>query len=422
MRSAPASPALDPEPGLVVIWPNCRPHDARILELLSERLAIVDVTELWWSPRRVLENYNRFYRTRVVPPYRTSVMHDKGVGPALVITVVDRSPQYGLRKALSGERTVSTHAFDMKADIRAEVGGGPSIHSADSPADARRELMMLLGRDLLDPHDWTPWDGVIRAARRDVIGADGWRTVGDLFHALDAAGTYLVLRNYEGLPDSLLRQGHNDIDLLTSSYRDIVAMARARPLTGVLPRHGGRFHVDIGGAPVVCDIRVVGDGYYPARWGEALLASRRRYKDLTWVPSEPEYHESLLYHALVHKPSLSAEYRARLDDMASKLQMPERTLGDDPERPRKVLFDVLSQRGFEVATPKDPTVFFNHRIVDSRAPLLMRLIDAVHRRAYRVGMRYVRRPGVAAVRTTREWVLATFPTVRTLGRMTRRQP
>lgn len=417
MRDAGATRA---ETGLIVVWPNAWWSRDRVLELASERLTVIDVTEVRWSPERTLENYNRFYRARLHPPYRTSLVHDKGRdGPILVITVVDATPRYDVRHATSGEAIVSTAMFDIKAQVRAQIGGGPSIHAADNPADARRNLMMLLGRELPDPDTVTPWNGTVTVEHRDVIGADGWDTVDQLFRALDAAGTYVVLRNYEGLPDSLFRNGHNDIDLLTSSYRDMVAMANARSLVGVLPRHGGRFHVDIAGRAMLCDIRLVGDGYYPTEWERELLATRRRYGDLTWVPADHEYHQSLLYHALVHKPALSHEYRTRLDEMAGALGATHLVLGEDPSRPDRVLADVLARRGWTVTGPKDPTVFFNRRYAGSRAPHLMRLVDALHRRAYRLFMRCSRRPALYAVRAAKELLVTRMPSVRSVGRTAR---
>ena len=83
---------------LVVIWSAARRQEKAILADLQDHLEVRRVHEVAWSPALVRQNYSRFYRGRLVPPYR-NVRLRKGNGPLLVVTAID---QHGVEQARGG--------------------------------------------------------------------------------------------------------------------------------------------------------------------------------------------------------------------------------------------------------------------------------------------------------------------------------
>jgi hypothetical protein len=161
-----------------------------------------------------------------------------------------------------------------------------------------------------------------------------------------------------------------------------------------LPRWGGRFDVVIGSRSVICDLRFPGDRYYEDSWARAILESRRLHPDGFYVPDDDELLDTMLYHAVVHKPEVRADYQVRLAALARNLNRSgweEEALGDR-ETARSILGDRLAARGFSIERPKDPTVYFNHRVRRVFAPIVWRALDALWRRVYRFAMRYLRYP------------------------------
>jgi len=110
---------------------------------------------------------------------------------------------------------------------------------------------------------------------------------------------YVVLRNFENLPDSVEYGDHSDLDLLVydfNHWREIFPQARAEfPLPRV------RFKIPIGDTYIFADIRSVGDGYYPADFQQAILEHREFNRKGFWTPSPLHHTIALAYHVVHHK-------------------------------------------------------------------------------------------------------------------------
>jgi hypothetical protein len=366
----------DAELHLVVIWSAARHAEARILADLREHLEICRVHEVHWSPELVRQNYARFYRGRLVPPYR-NVRLRKGNGPHLVVTALDRAPRYAMRETLHGPAVVNATLFDAKLRYRSWTGTGHLVHGSDSAAEARRDLMLLLGfttGEYLPAHAGA-WDGTVRPVRRDLSGARGWASPAELARALDCAVDYLVLAGAEALRGPGGQWGE-EVELLTNNYLELIAVTNARPRLRQIPRWGGRFLIPIAGREVACGFRFVGDGYFDPAWQRAVLERRAADRDGFYLPAPDDALETLAYHALVHQPALSERHRERLVAMARGLGRPgwTRAALEDPRRVKVLLDGMLAARGYAYVRPRDRMVVYNFAAVGAHWPAARRVL------------------------------------------------
>ncbi len=366
--------------GVFVVWAAGRAHERQILDVLRSDFEVLGVDEVHWSPDRVAENYSRFYRVSGLPPFRSSLPHYKGRGPFLVIVVRDENPLLGERMTMGGVRVVSTRIVDAKARFRDLTGGGVKVHSSDTPADAIRDLMLLLG---ITPEEYLAehadgWDGTIRSLHRDVVGSDGWDDLEQMFGVLAAMAEYVVLDRSD-----------ERVQILTSRYRWTLAVTRARPRHRFPPRWGGSFLVPVGGSDMEVVLRFVGDGYLDTNWATDLIARRREAEDGSFVPSEEDDRVLSAYRSVVHGGSLGGDATAEVDAQWAAVR------------------SFLDSHGYEVTEPRDPAVPFR--------PPGQRGQFAVRRSVMAVGARLgetLADPVRFRLLSGREWVLAEAPWLR----------
>ena len=63
---------------------------------------------------------------------------------------------------------------------------------------------------------------------RDLTGTDSWDSLQELFYVMNATVDYVVLRNFECLPEAYTLRGHGDIDLLVHDYDEAVRITCAK--------------------------------------------------------------------------------------------------------------------------------------------------------------------------------------------------
>lgn len=110
---------------------------------------------------------------------------------------------------------------------------------------------------------------------------------------------YVVLRNWEPLPDGVEFGDHSDLDLLVydlEHFREIIPEARPE-----YPYPRVRFKLQVGNEHIFLDVRHVGDGYYPTEFEEAILETRE-WNDKGFFTPNPIHHRiALAYHVAHHK-------------------------------------------------------------------------------------------------------------------------
>ena len=334
-------PDSTPEGHLLVFWRWPADGLENILDRIRERFEINRVVHLYWTEERIVDNFQRFYA--MISGHAYQKFTEAGVLPFLLVLVTDHNPVYEYRIAAgSGFKKVNVHSFDLKQALRRQ--GRTSLHTTNTPREFRRDLMYLMGQGAPNYHP-PPWDGKIEEIHRDVIGADGWRSLAEVFSVLNEAVDYVVLRNFEKLPDEHRYGKHGDIDLLVE---DVDAGNRAASILNK-ERRG---HTMVAGKKVYFDFRSVEDFYYDPEWCRRILRDKVMIRGF-YAPNMENYFFSLLYHGHVQKPKIAEDYIPRLMAMSKQIGLdwitPE--MLTDPGKAATILGDWLKGNGFYLTRP-----------------------------------------------------------------------
>lgn len=150
--------------------------------------------------------------------------------------------------------------------------------------------------------------------KEDLLGAEKWDSLLDLFKILNKSTNWLVLRNFEELNDSYKFKKGDDIDILCQDLEYFTAVMNAKR------RFGGRcsYYVSVNNHNIPLDIRFVGDKYIDPLWASDMLRTKNLHNNIP-CPSKYNYFFSLLYHSKLQKKAVKPNYIKRLDDLASQI-------------------------------------------------------------------------------------------------------
>jgi hypothetical protein len=133
----------------------------------------------------------------------------------------------------------------------------------------------------------------------------------DRMHHVDFQ--YLVLRNFENLPNDVKLGEHSDLDILCydfEHFKEIFPMAKAE-----YPYPRVRMKVPIADSFIYCDVRHIGDGYYPDDFARAMLVQREWNENGFYTPDPVHHRLALVYHCVHHKNHISDSYKRYLGDV-----------------------------------------------------------------------------------------------------------
>lgn len=204
-----------------------------------------------------------------------------------------------------------------------------------------------------EPRNPALWTLLAHALGLPVRGNEGWRDLPSVFRALDERVRYVVLRNYEMLPDRFDPSLHGDIDLLVDDLGAAVRTLRARKVV----RQPWRVHYEIivAGVPVRLDLRHVGDDYYCADWERDVLRTRRRLACGVFVPTAEHAFHTLAYHALFQKRAIASDYPAKVAALAAEAGVGGASFDDW----RGSLVAFMKARRYRPTRPEDRSVKYN---------------------------------------------------------------
>lgn len=345
---------MNKELHLFIIWKNAQKTTDKIVEDIHSKFTIKDVYDISWTSKHFSSNLSRFYGGKLPPncPKETRIGH----GPFTLIVVEDEDPSYEKRDTgRRGIQMVNTKMFDAKAVYRGWAeklhNASDLVHATNTPLETSHDLTLLLG---LNPDDYYSklgkklWDGEIKKLNTDLVGVNGWSDIHQLFYVLNSSIDYVVLRNFESLPDTYPLAYQEDIDLLVDNYKEACWIMNAKPVCKEPYRILNEVTID--GQEVRFDIRYVGDDYYHKQWEENILKNRVFDSGGFYKPNDEDYFYTLLYHAIVHKPEMRDDYNERLTKMSAELGINgiEKSLLDE----------YMNTMGYNYSKPVDKSVYY----------------------------------------------------------------
>lgn len=336
---------------LFIIWEKAQWKKKDILEDISKGLCIIKTVDITWDKSQFSDNLSRFYGQNL--PRGSKKEQECGNGTFTLVVVRDDNPDYVVRKTSHGKEIVNANIFDRKEKFRSWTNDettpknyhGSRVHGTNSEVEARHDLAALLGISPEElaaqaedfPEHWS----------ESVTGLRGWENLDQLFYILNQSVNYLVLRNFEYLPEAFCSEQHGDIDLLTDD------LDRMKWILGGVPVFKAKFRVHykvrVGNSDVYFDLRYVGDDYYCRAWEKDMLHSKIDSGRGFPIMSLQNYKYSLLYHALLQKSKLADDYKIKL---ANLFDCKEECYLEE-------LRNFLAESKYDITPPKDLSVYIN---------------------------------------------------------------
>ena len=348
---------------LVIIWENGRYKESEIVKSISEKFELIEKYKINWDKNLFGKNLTTFYGTNL-PPKSDKEKHC-GKGEFLLVIFYDNDPRYGYVKTSRGTERVNINIFSCKEKFRDMTGGGHKIHSTNSPLETNHDLTLLLGVNYNDyeislknkSKNNNANENIIKNIPNNIIGVNGWESLNQLFYVMNSSLDYVVLRNFEYLPDNRFSKNHGDIDFLVKDLNQAIYITNAQRL------YKKRYKIKVSGNNVLIDFEHVGDGSYDQNWQNHILKNRILSNNSFYIPDIENYFFSLIYHILMHKTYIADDYPGKIIDIYKKLSF------YDPSKCNfdnylKLIENFLSKNDYQITRPKDQSFFFDEKILN----------------------------------------------------------
>lgn len=341
---------------LFIIWNNALDYRAQIIQDIEKDLVVLGIHDIDWSADKFEENITRFYRKR---PNMADKANRVGRGYFTLIVVKDENPNYQVRDTSKGQETVNVNIFDRKERFR-KLTGPPTdlIHATNNEIETNHDLTLLLGVNCKDYIKLSQDGRHQLQGNLNLIGYNGWSSVSNLFYVLNNTMEYIVLRNWESLPNDLLHDTHKDVDMLVSNLTDAKYILNA---TKVFPEpHRVHYHVTIENEIVPFDLRYIGDDYYDINFEKDMMRTRILNPGGFYTPNIHFHFYSLLYHAYLHKNGVKDKYKIRLSELSDELTP---SYFDDENNIAGIIGKFLKINDYKLVQP-EPSVVYNIKAVN----------------------------------------------------------
>lgn len=193
--------------------------------------------------------------------------------------------------------------------------------------------------------------------RKDQEIKKEWKSIKDLFEAMNESLEYCVLRNTEDVTVDFSPEIHGDIDILVRDQKAAIRLMRASKVHKKSFRV--YYEVPVAGGVVPFDIRFVGDNYYSKKWESEVLDTRvlveRGGLRYYMMCPEQQYY-TLLYHVYLQKQSVSSDYPAKLKEYAVLANVP---YANDVNVEMPQLVRYMQDKCYDYVLPKDLDVGIN---------------------------------------------------------------
>ena len=341
---------------LFIIWSKALDKEYEIISDIKKKFNVLCSYKVSWSKERFAENLTRFYGQNL--PKDSHKEKHCGNDAFSCIVVKDNSPIYETRKTSKGDRVVNVNLFDAKQLYRSWTGGGHKIHATDNIEETKLQTMLLFGKsynyylDLDNKQIDVNWNN-------ELIGANGWKSLESVFKALNETLEYVILRNFESI-ESELNNEHPDIDLLVGDLVGVRDLLNAKKTSN--KKNRVQYQVLIANKLINFDFRHIGDNYYDAAWQKKIL-SNRIFEEYYFRPILIDYYYTLLYHAILHKPELSADYADKLLRLKQKINVDiTENSYMSIEKSIEDLTNFMKEKEYSFTQPIDYSVYWNYHL------------------------------------------------------------
>lgn len=255
---------------LFIIWEKSLSKKDIILEDLKKDYVIKEVYEINWKEAEFMKNLKRFYGNKIPSPSLKA--KECGKGSFLLVLVYDCNPK--LEKFFLDDLNlveINSNAFNSKQKYRKWVGGGSQIHGSNSEEETNHDLALLFGKKIEEFENELPekWNGVIKKmGEQNLVGDNGWKNITEFFNVLNATTNYVVLRNFEELPENM---NNKDLDILTDDSKAMSIIINEKNHSIDLP-------IKINGEEISIDFRYQMGHHYEEKWSREILKKRILYK------------------------------------------------------------------------------------------------------------------------------------------------
>jgi hypothetical protein len=138
-----------------------------------------------------------------------------------------------------------------------------------------------------------------------------WKSFDEFISVANQNCTWLVLRNFEYLPNNFFGND-TDVDILCENISLFVKTMKLRKRSWGI----GAYEATIDGKVVPFDVRFLGDGYYDKLWQYKMLKNRIFTTENVPRMNNEDYFYSLLYHSKIQKISVKEEYKKRFYELS----------------------------------------------------------------------------------------------------------
>lgn len=314
------------EQHLIIDWSNAFSEDDMVKQIENvglQHIETIDVAKFKNKSKTLTKFYSVGYK-----------VDDERGSTDFKIYLVTSPFCYDYRLTSKGNRLVNTILFDLKKKLRKQVKS--KIHATDNIQETKDNLKVL---GLYKKH----------YKRRE------FENISQVFDTLNELKDfkYVIMRNFEGIPDEITIDEHLDVDLLVTDYYLIKNVLDATTVSRPqkkLEDGGYRIlnSVLIEGKEVWFDFRHFGDKYYDTELERRLLDSRVPHKNF-YIPDTETHRYTLIYHAVIHKRRISKTYKK----IFRKLGLPETKTELLP-----ILNEYMDRNNFEYTKPHDESVGF----------------------------------------------------------------
>lgn len=342
-----------------ILWQNGKKYKLQLYKELEQNFEILSHFDVQWDKNSFSANLSKFYGQKLTSS--GSKIKHIGTGPFDLFLIRDRSPDYQMRKTSRGHAIVNIRIFDFKENFRSVMGGGHLLHASNDSFEAKHDFCLLFGMPI-DKYDVA---GVSKLKPLTHLpGVAGWRSVAEIFTVLNECDEYVVMRNFDPLPDAVELSHHGDIDLLSRNWRYTRDLLSAEPKFN--DSHRRHFKVTMSDhSSIPFDLRDEEDNYYDPKWSSSVLDTRVLSARGVHIPSAEHLEFMTIYHALVHKHFISKDYA---------VGGPKRSWAQRLER----LHDFMQQRHYTFTLPDDRSVGFDNRFRPDKISTVARNLKSLH--------------------------------------------